>query len=334
MFVTAFFGTLANLVMTYILGIHTHGIKSHCSENHHHHHHHQHQENKSVYADFEDKKKSGEEPDESETALTTNPSKGDPEAGLNSLTIEKRSESQHQDSWLSHLNTPSSTVHNNSVDVPSYQDATYDDLVPSHDGSFISSLLKPEVQNLQKQSLKSLIFPVVERESGESFVRHDQANVNLRAAYLHAAGDLIQNIGVLLAATLIWFKPSWSIVDPLCTFFFSLLVLGTTISILLEAMNVLMEGVPKEVNLYHLKKDLQEIPSVTEIHDLHVWSLSLGKPSLACHIVVDLQNEARRVLRKATEVCQKKYGILHTTIQIDYSANKQSCDTDAHTKCH
>eukprot|EP00920_Eleutheroschizon_duboscqi_P032970 GHVT01079526.1.p1 GENE.GHVT01079526.1~~GHVT01079526.1.p1 ORF type:complete len:636 (-),score=145.66 GHVT01079526.1:808-2715(-) len=159
-------------------------------------------------------------------------------------------------------------------------------------------------------------------------------SMSLRAAYIHAIGDLLQNIGVMIAAAIIWYRPELSIVDPICTVVFGIFVLFTTTSIIREALNVLMEGTPVSIDLASLEADLLAIPDVVELHDLHVWSISVGKPALACHIVVGREEMARRVLRSATETCQIKYNILHTTIQTDYSSNKASCDTFVHARCY
>ena len=70
----------------------------------------------------------------------------------------------------------------------------------------------------------------------------EKENINVKAAFIHVIGDFVQSLGVFTAALIIFFKPEWKIVDPICTFIFSVLVLGTTISILRNTMNVLMEG--------------------------------------------------------------------------------------------
>ena len=70
----------------------------------------------------------------------------------------------------------------------------------------------------------------------------EKENINVKAAFIHVIGDFVQSLGVFTAALVIFFKPEWKIVDPICTFIFSVLVLGTTISILRNTMNVLMEG--------------------------------------------------------------------------------------------
>lgn len=158
-------------------------------------------------------------------------------------------------------------------------------------------------------------------------------SMNLRAAYIHALGDLLQNIGVMVASAIIWYNPEYAIADPACTLLFSVFVLLTTLSIIREAVNVLMEGTPLGLDVAVLQSDLVSLKGVVEVHDLHVWSISIGRPALACHLVVCDEEAARRVLRAATLLCQRKHRILHTTIQTDFSSDKPCCDTEAHQKC-
>lgn len=81
-------------------------------------------------------------------------------------------------------------------------------------------------------------------------------DVNVKAAALHVLGDLLQSVGVTIAATLIYINPSWRLADPICTFIFSLIVICTTIPIAKECVSVLMEGVPYELDLQSIENDL------------------------------------------------------------------------------
>ncbi|KMZ77985.1 cation diffusion facilitator transporter domain-containing protein [Plasmodium vivax India VII] len=161
----------------------------------------------------------------------------------------------------------------------------------------------------------------------------DELNsISLKTAYLHAISDLLQNVGVMIASLIIWYNPKYSITDPICSIIFCFIVFSTTISVIKEILNVLMEGTPVSINLIDIKNDLLKIPGVIDVHDLHVWSLSIGKPALACHIVAH-KNFAHTALNNATLLCHNKYKILHTTVQTDYPSNISNCETYAHLKC-
>jgi len=154
-------------------------------------------------------------------------------------------------------------------------------------------------------------------------------NVNVRASFIHILGDALQNIGVFIAGIIIYFFSKYSIVDPICTYIFSIIVGFTTINILKDCIFVLMEGSPVDIDIEELENDLREIKGVKEIHDLHVWSLSIGKMSLSCHICCD---NPQKTLKKAKKMIQKKYKIDHITIQVEESnnLNQLSCKNDIH----
>jgi len=154
-------------------------------------------------------------------------------------------------------------------------------------------------------------------------------NVNLRASFIHILGDAIQNIGVLIAGIIIYFFPKYSIADPICTYIFSIIVGFTTINILKDCIFVLMEGSPVDIDIDELENDLKKIKGVKEIHDLHVWSLSIGKINLSCHICCD---NPQKTLTKAKKMIKKKYKIDHITIQVEDNNNKNqlSCINDIH----
>ncbi|KAL4445153.1 hypothetical protein ABPG74_021966 [Tetrahymena malaccensis] len=163
-------------------------------------------------------------------------------------------------------------------------------------------------------------------------------NYNLRAAMIHVLGDLLQSIGVLIAAFLIYFLGGddgfnyWHLADPICTYIFSILVLLTTKNVSIDCFKVLMEGTPSQIDVQNFKEKLQKIANVMEIHDLHIWQLSQGKPSLTCHIFIS--ENPREVLNKTTQLC-REYGIYHSTIQIEEWIMKDSphyikCDHNIH----
>jgi len=152
-------------------------------------------------------------------------------------------------------------------------------------------------------------------------------NVNLRAALIHVIGDALQNIGILIAGIIIYFFPSYNIMDPLCTYIFSIIVGITTISILKDCISVLMEGVPIDTDLNSIEKDLKSIDGVIDIHDLHVWCLSIGKISMSCHLSC---KNPQKTLVIAHKLLKKKYKISHTTIQVEDVKRDINCRHSLH----
>ena len=142
---------------------------------------------------------------------------------------------------------------------------------------------------------------------------NENTNVNLRVSNIHALGNALQNLGVLIAGGIIFFFPKLSVADPICTYIFNFIIVLTTIRILKDCIFVLMEGSPVEIDIEQLEKDLKYIEGVKEIHDLHVWSLSKGGISLSCHIYC---NEPEKTLKRAQKMVEKKYKIDNIDIQV------------------
>ncbi|XP_071788798.1 proton-coupled zinc antiporter SLC30A2-like [Asterias amurensis] len=148
--------------------------------------------------------------------------------------------------------------------------------------------------------------------------KKSEGNMNVRAAFIHILGDLIQSVGVCIAAVIILVEPEYKIADPICTFIFSVLVLVTTILILRDAIQVLMEGVPKHINIKNLRADLKSLPHVRMAHGLHVWSLTTNQAAMAVHLCVDAGTDSEQVLQEASHLIRNKYNIVFSTIQVEH----------------
>ncbi|KAI9138688.1 cation efflux protein, partial [Paraphysoderma sedebokerense] len=145
-------------------------------------------------------------------------------------------------------------------------------------------------------------------------------NINVKAAVIHVIGDIVSSVGVLVSSIILKFQPTWVIVDPICTFFFSIIVLYTTFNIIKDSFVILMEGTPTHIDPYKVENDLLTIPLINRVHDLHIWNLSVGKIALAVHLEVDYSitnQEYEEVLERTQELVCKRYGIHHTTVQVE-----------------
>ncbi|XP_049529127.1 LOW QUALITY PROTEIN: zinc transporter 2-like [Dermacentor silvarum] len=142
-------------------------------------------------------------------------------------------------------------------------------------------------------------------------------NINVRAAFIHVLGDLIQSVGVLIAAIVIYFCPSCGVVDPVCTLMFSVIVLVTTLTILREALNVLMEGIPHSVDYHQVKRLLLSVDGVARVHDLHIWALSLDKLAVSAHVVLVPGADAMSVRRSASRTIRRNFDVFKLTLQME-----------------
>jgi zinc transporter 2 len=152
-------------------------------------------------------------------------------------------------------------------------------------------------------------------------------NMNMRAAVVHIMGDMVQSIGVIAASIIIKFKPEWQIADPICTYVFSVLVMLTTVPIFIDCVKIVMEATPSEIDTKSLYNDILRLKTVEELHDFHCWTLAGGKYILTCHVRSDFGD---KVVRDINRICKNdKYGIFHTTIQVERhrkNAHVISCD--------
>eukprot|EP00994_Dinema_validum_P006084 NODE_433_length_1700_cov_57.070260_g316_i0.p1 GENE.NODE_433_length_1700_cov_57.070260_g316_i0~~NODE_433_length_1700_cov_57.070260_g316_i0.p1 ORF type:complete len:469 (-),score=160.97 NODE_433_length_1700_cov_57.070260_g316_i0:293-1636(-) len=159
------------------------------------------------------------------------------------------------------------------------------------------------------------------------------------AMKIHVIGDFVQTIGVLIASALIWWRPQYWYCDPICTFLFSVLVIFTTVPILKESMNVLMEGTPTNINPEAVEKALLDLGGV-KVHDLHIWSVGSGKIALAVHLNTSRSGDTCDLLHAVQGVLDKKFGITHTTIQVPHThththPRTHECSrTHTHTRTH
>jgi len=143
-------------------------------------------------------------------------------------------------------------------------------------------------------------------------------DLNLNSAFLHVLGDAISSVGVILAALLIRFTGLlW--VDPLISVLIGIIILVSSYRVLRGALHILVEGVPEGLSIHQIHDSLAHIPTVTEIHDLHVWSICSGTVALSAHIVLDETTEGQqsRAMQNIKEVLSDKYQIEHTTIQFE-----------------
>lgn len=152
-------------------------------------------------------------------------------------------------------------------------------------------------------------------------------SLNVRSAMIHAIGDMVQAIGVLIAAGFIWYDDKLKLLDPVCTFVFSVLVLFTTVPIAMESFGILMESTPSWMSSDEVVATLKGIPGVGDVHDFHMWSLGSTQVAVSCHLVrspggMDIDNND--ILAAAGNALRQRHGIEQTTFQLEEDAGSNS----------
>ena len=143
-----------------------------------------------------------------------------------------------------------------------------------------------------------------------------QKNLNTRAAMLHLFGDLLGSIGALVAGLLIWLT-GWSLIDPLVSLLIGGVILTTSWGVVKEAIDVLMESTPKDIDPEAVLRALGTIPGLESVHDLHVWCLRSGVHALTAHGVISEECDDAAILAAMTTMLGEQFHIDHTTIQLD-----------------
>jgi cobalt-zinc-cadmium efflux system protein len=151
--------------------------------------------------------------------------------------------------------------------------------------------------------------------------KHSDKNINIRAAYLHLLGDTLSSILVILSAILIYFfNLFW--IDPVVTILLGLYLLKETYVILKEALDILMQATPPGLDLAEVKKALEEITEIDNIHHVHAWNLSDRVVHFECHVDVasDLRiSETESLSEKIHALLKNKFNITHVTLQYEYN---------------
>jgi cobalt-zinc-cadmium efflux system protein len=147
--------------------------------------------------------------------------------------------------------------------------------------------------------------------------RHD---LNLRAVFIHNLGDALSNLALIAGAWLIQRTGQW-LIDPLIAFLISGMIVWTALGVITESTNILLESLPKGMDLERVANAMLEIPGVREVHDIHIWSLGTQSHALSCHIhVLDMPtSECERIGQRVRDVLASEFGIRHSTIQFEHT---------------
>jgi len=150
-------------------------------------------------------------------------------------------------------------------------------------------------------------------------------SLNMKGAYLEVWSDMLGSVGVIAAALLMrWTGYAW--IDSVVAIGIGVWVLPRTWTLLKESVNVLLQGVPRNIDLDKVESQIAAIAGVNTVHDLHVWSLTAGKDVLSAHVVVDASQKNEQQFLSEIDAVIRGLGIHHSTVQIEST----SCRPDDH----
>jgi cobalt-zinc-cadmium efflux system protein len=144
-------------------------------------------------------------------------------------------------------------------------------------------------------------------------------DVNLRSAFLHMAGDTLSTAAVIGGgAGILLTGHNW--IDPVLSLLIAALILWSSAGIVRETLNILLEGTPRDCPIHEIRKGMEAVEGVVDVHDLHIWSLGSQSRALACHVTIDdiPPSESACILAKLNHLLREHFYISHTTIQFEH----------------
>jgi len=142
-------------------------------------------------------------------------------------------------------------------------------------------------------------------------------NINTRAALLHVLGDLLGSVAAIAAGVIIYFT-GYLEIDPLLSMLVGGLILRSTLAMLRETANMLLDAVPKDIDFTQVGHALARIEGVRSVHDLHVWAMAPGRCALSAHILVEDIAQWPAVLGRARTLLRTQFQIEHVTLQPEW----------------
>jgi cobalt-zinc-cadmium efflux system protein len=164
--------------------------------------------------------------------------------------------------------------------------------------------------------------------------RGSQSDLNLRSAFVHLMGDVLSTVGAVIAGVIIYFTDAnW--LDPLVSVLIGFLILYNAWGILRDAVDILLESTPRDVNIKSMVEDIIQVEGVLGIHDIHVWSLTQSLRTMSAHILTDdLHISAgANIQRQISEMVRHRYNVAHATLQlecVDCLPDGLYCDLNGH----
>ena len=143
-------------------------------------------------------------------------------------------------------------------------------------------------------------------------------DVNLRSAFIHMAGDTLSTAAVIAGGFAIQMTGrNW--IDPVLSMVIAALIVWSSVGIVRETLNILLEGTPRGLSLWQIQTSMQALDGVINVHDLHVWSLGSQSHAMACHVQINdiPPSESNCILLKINALAKKDFAISHTTIQFE-----------------
>jgi cobalt-zinc-cadmium efflux system protein len=141
-------------------------------------------------------------------------------------------------------------------------------------------------------------------------------SLNVRGAFLHVVGDALGSVGAI-AAGVVMLTTGWYVADPLIGIGIGILILYSSWQLVKDSLSVLMQAVPKGIQLEDVRRTISDVEGVSEVHDLHIWAVTSDIFTLSAHAVVENGDNFHDVLNGIEATLKERFNIEHVTIQLE-----------------
>ncbi len=151
--------------------------------------------------------------------------------------------------------------------------------------------------------------------------RGSKESLNIQGAFLEVVSDMLGSIGVIIAGLIMYFT-GWYYADPIFSVLIGLFILPRTWGLMMQAVNVLLEGTPAHINLKAVEEAMKSVMGVAAVHDLHVWTITSGMDAMSAHVVLAdgiAASERQNILEQLNAQLKTQFNLAHSTIQIEYA---------------
>jgi cobalt-zinc-cadmium efflux system protein len=144
-------------------------------------------------------------------------------------------------------------------------------------------------------------------------------DINIRSAFLHMLGDLLGVVAIMVGALIIR-STGWTRIDPVLSILIAILIIWTAWDITRESLNILLEGLPRGLELKQVTEAIRDVDGVLDVHDLHIWSLGSNSHALSCHVLIaDMPpSKSDHILHRVKHLLADKFHVHHTTVQFEH----------------
>lgn len=157
------------------------------------------------------------------------------------------------------------------------------------------------------------------------FMSGRKGDLNVRAAFMHMAGDAAITLGVVIAG-FVMVRTGWVWLDPAVSLVISILVIFATWGLLRESVNLSLHAVPEGIDTEKVRAFLNSVEGVTAVHDLHIWGMSTTETALTAHLVMPGGYPGDSIRSKVTETLKEEFSIGHSTLQIELGNTDEACE--------